>query len=166
MFDNLFKEVMIFIDEILQDRENYVKDEKKSLLNELKALQAEKDNIDGHYEDIILNLKKSYDIQIFDLKEKLQEEKKEKKQLEEGLQELQFTLNGLLNVNRRNEVFEKLKEQLLDLEKFINQSEKQRNLQFNATKEVMSYIHTAADMIPKFDDVSVQAGHTTVPYCP
>ena len=28
MFDNLFKEVMIFIDEILQDRENYVKDEK------------------------------------------------------------------------------------------------------------------------------------------
>lgn len=42
--------------------------------------------------------------------------KKDKNSLQEQVKDQQYTLNGLLNIDRRNETYEHLKNQLRELE--------------------------------------------------
>ena len=82
MFDNLFKEVMIFIDEILCDRDNHVQKEKETLFKRLEELKNEKTLVDNLYRKKIDKMTQDYEHQIFELKDKIKELRDEKRHLE------------------------------------------------------------------------------------
>jgi hypothetical protein len=68
-----------------------------------------------------------------EVKAKLSESKKEKHNLHEQIEDQNFTLNGLINIDRRNETYENLKNQLKELEDHLKTSELDRAKQFKVT---------------------------------
>lgn len=107
--------------------------------------------------------KEEFEFEIALLKDKLVKERKEKAQMIEQIKDQNYTLNGLFNIERRNETYENLKNQIRELEEHLDASEKHREKTFKVTNEVMSYIHIAGGMIPDSFEKALQTGHSTVP---
>ena len=163
MFDCLFKQAMIFIDEVLNARDSYGHKERQKLSDEIIVLKRELEMNVELYEQKLKHQKDGYEQELNQLKKMLYQANCDKIELHEIIKDRNFTLNGLFNIERRSEAYEELSSQLRELEDHLKNSEEQRRVQFNMTNEVMNYINIAGGMIPKSSDKAIQAGNPNIP---
>lgn len=162
MFDCLFKQQMIFIDEVLKDRDNYVEKERAALLLKISDIKREMQIKTDALKEQAKTLTEKYEQQIADLKKQLQAERDQKEELQEIIKDQNYQLNGLFNIERRTETYENIKRDLWALEAHIKESEEERKVHFEATSQVMSFINIGGMAALKVDK-GLQAGNSCLP---
>jgi hypothetical protein len=88
MFDNLFKQAMLFIDQGLQEKDSCIEKERSKLLFEIDMLKREMDVHNQYYEAELKKQKDDHEKQMAEMKKKLDEVKKENTYLDDTIKEL------------------------------------------------------------------------------
>eukprot|EP00347_Sterkiella_histriomuscorum_P013017 403366332 len=149
--DNLFKIVMMKIDDIIQNNRRVIDKAIEMQQFQVKQLKQEAENeMESMFQQITL-LKKQHQEKLESLKDKLDLAYKDTQRYKEMYHEVESELSNLTNFDKRNERMEDLKDSYTQINQLIMEAEDEKIIQIAALDQYTKMIDIGMRKRQKFD---------------